>query len=764
MAYKDEDITAKDENTDEEEEREALDIKLSNLRAKMDSIVSGKKSRKPKTQLSNKSPSDRKESTLSQSATSLKYIERSPTPELKIYIGDENVDSASQKTCQPSAPTTPSKLITGGNYASIDPDSPVFRSPSPSPSKKTLKWVDLKQSDFLSKKRSAKTSGLENTTPTSTAIRSAKKSGLEDTSPTATAIRSSKKSGLEDTSPTTTAIRLSRSRVPEDSSPLRRSSRLRSASRNSVAENSQAEIDNSNIEGENEAPRTPKKRPLRLASKSKLEPEVLQEDQERTAEELMPSPSKARKRDTAPTTPKKRVRVGPRTPTKLMTKEALLKSPRKTPVKRNVTINPYFSAPVKGILRTPSTPTVFSMAKSLFQRGANSGIIGREKERKEISDFLQGKMNKNENGALYLTGVPGTGKSALFEEVLNEEMKKWKGKFNVRYADINCMSAESPSDIFLRIYEEIVEDADITENYEDRSKQPLYNGITGQVLSYLENRFLKHPELRHIILLDELDQIMGRDQEIIYTIFQWAFAANSNLVVVGIANALDLTDRFLPKLRSLLLTPHHIQFQPYSAAEIQSVIEQRLWSLVGGPSAIATELPLMQSNAVQFIARKTASNTGDMRKAFDLSRKCIEMVEEEYRRRGAGTVQTLLTCVGAPRVTLPLAVRTCSLAFGSNLKSRIQPLNFHQKAAMCVLVQFEKPTTTEVYDKYRMICMRDKAITPLSYNEFLEVLSVLESNGLIRYDSRRRLCCDVGKLDIMTIMSEIQLLKIFLRD
>jgi cell division control protein 6 len=52
------------------------------------------------------------------------------------------------------------------------------------------------------------------------------------------------------------------------------------------------------------------------------------------------------------------------------------------------------------------------------------------------------------------------------------------------------------------------------------------------------------------VILDEIDQLISIDQTILYKFFEWAQMANSRLVLVGIANALDLTDRFLPRLKA----------------------------------------------------------------------------------------------------------------------------------------------------------------------------------------------------------------------
>jgi cell division control protein 6 len=78
-------------------------------------------------------------------------------------------------------------------------------------------------------------------------------------------------------------------------------------------------------------------------------------------------------------------------------------------------------------------------------------------------------------------------------------------------------------------------------------------------------------------VLDEIDQLDSKRQTVLYTIMEWPSIRNSKIVLVGIANALDLTDRVLPRLKSSLpIQPLLIHFEPYSKQQIMDIITDRL--------------------------------------------------------------------------------------------------------------------------------------------------------------------------------------------
>ncbi len=50
--------------------------------------------------------------------------------------------------------------------------------------------------------------------------------------------------------------------------------------------------------------------------------------------------------------------------------------------------------------------------------------------------------------------------------------------------------------------------------------------------------------------MDEIDRLVTKDQDVLYKLFEWPTMERSTVVLIGIANALDLTDRVLPRLKA----------------------------------------------------------------------------------------------------------------------------------------------------------------------------------------------------------------------
>ena len=428
--------------------------------------------------------------------------------------------------------------------------------------------------------------------------------------------------------------------------------------------------------------------------------------------------------------------------------------------------------------RTPSTPsnapTIYNCARQLFVRSANPGrLIGRDDERSTLTNFIREGIISKSGRCMYVSGPPGTGKSALVGEVCGDLQETEV----VRTAYINCMSVKNSMDIYSKLIEDLGDD-----------------GVNeGNEIGILKTMFLSKKGLSdkvYVVTLDEIDHLLTLDLEILHTLFEWSLHRSSRLILLGIANALDLTDRFLPRLKARNLKPQLLPFLPYTVSQIASVINTKLQSLL--PPSTTTSpsyVPFIHPVAIQFCSKKVASQTGDLRKAFDIVRRTIDLIEAETKQKhqNESNSQALqaspsktplveninlsspcspsrppfktpspsdslacLTPETAPRATIAHIARVTASAFNNGTVQRLQSLNLQQKAALCALVALEKkqqssrnifatpsksantaPTIRKLYEMYCALCKRENALHPLTATEFADVIGSLETLSLV---------------------------------
>jgi len=332
------------------------------------------------------------------------------------------------------------------------------------------------------------------------------------------------------------------------------------------------------------------------------------------------------------------------------------------------------------------------------------------------------------------------------------------------------MSVKSSEEIYNKLINELLNDDQVLE-------QDAMNELCAMFFPKK-----KAASFTYIVTLDEIDHLLTLDLEILYTLFEWSLHRSSRLVVIGIANALDLTERFLPRLKARNLKPQLLPFLPYTAPQIASVITTKLRSLSSADSTSqATDIPFFQPAAIQLCSKKVASQTGDLRKAFDIIRRTIDMIESETKRKyqDAISCQSLLdsptktplaenpnlsssrsdnplplaalTPQKAPRATIAHVSRISAAALSNGTPQRLQTLNLQQKAALCALISHQKsgrkaassifatpskkaavaPTVRRLHESYSALCKRENALHPLTATEFADVIGGLETLGLV---------------------------------
>lgn len=178
---------------------------------------------------------------------------------------------------------------------------------------------------------------------------------------------------------------------------------------------------------------------------------------------------------------------------------------------------------------------------------------------------------------MYVSGVPGTGKTATVTAVIRA-LQSDKKLTAFEYVEINGMKITEPRQAYVQMYRQI------------SGKTVLWE----QAKNLLEKHFTTNTSRRitTVLLVDELDILCNRRQDVVYNILDWPTKTNAQLVVITIANTMDLPERLLMGRVTSRLGLTRLTFQPYTYKQLQEVITARL---VGTDS--------FRSNAVELVAR-----------------------------------------------------------------------------------------------------------------------------------------------------------------
>ncbi|KAM3208287.1 hypothetical protein ACQJBY_063139 [Aegilops geniculata] len=184
----------------------------------------------------------------------------------------------------------------------------------------------------------------------------------------------------------------------------------------------------------------------------------------------------------------------------------------------------------------------------------------RDKEMEEISTFVKDAICNDHclGRCLYIHGVPGTGKTMSVLAV----MRKLRSEFDSGalrpycFIEINGLKLASPENIY----------------------------------------------------------------KVLYNILDWPTKPNSNLVIIGIANTMDLPEKLLPRISSRMGI-QRLCFGPYNYRQLQEIITSRLKGINA-----------FEDQAIEFASRKVAAMSGDARRALEICRRAAEFADYRVKQ------------------------------------------------------------------------------------------------------------------------------------
>ncbi|XP_015932183.1 cell division control protein 6 homolog B [Arachis duranensis] len=417
--------------------------------------------------------------------------------------------------------------------------------------------------------------------------------------------------------------------------------------------------------------------------------------------------------------------------------------------------------PVKSLWNLKDGEQLRVVKEALHLATAPSAVVCREEEQDMVLGFCKSCIEHEKAGSLYICGCPGTGKSLSMEKV-KEALHNWAKEEGFPLPDVlsvNCTSLANTSDIFTKIL---------------GLSQSRGRRVLATPLQQLQNMYSQKSSTRNMMLIvaDELDYLITRDRAVLHDLFMLTTFPFARCILIGVANAIDLADRFLPRLTSLNCKPTVVTFRAYSKDQILRILEERL-----------NELPytVFQRQALELCARKVAAASGDMRKALCICRSAIEMLEAEVREsvcnlntpleEKSSSEQNMATVSDPMKkqefdiVRIDHMARALSKTYRSPVVDTIQSLPHHQQIILCSSMKHfrgsKKDTILgELYKSYSELC-KSSLIPPTGILEFSNMCRVLNDQGLIklgpsREDKLKRVTPKVDEADITFALQGIR--------
>ncbi|XP_074579369.1 LOW QUALITY PROTEIN: origin of replication complex subunit 1-like [Curcuma longa] len=238
----------------------------------------------------------------------------------------------------------------------------------------------------------------------------------------------------------------------------------------------------------------------------------------------------------------------------------------------------------------------------------------RTKEMEEITAFIKGAISGEHclGRCLYIHGVPGTGKTMSVLSVMRNLRSEVDAGTLRPYAfvEINGLKLASPKNIYKVIHEALSG----------------HRAGWKKALHFLNERFnngTRADTNEHrpcVLLIDELDLLLTRNQSVLYNILNWPTQPHANLIVIGIANTMNLPEKLLPRISSRMGI-QRLCFLPYTHQQLQEIISSRL-----------NGLDAFEDQAIEFASRKVAAMSGDVRRALQICRLAAEIADYQFKQ------------------------------------------------------------------------------------------------------------------------------------
>jgi Cdc6-like AAA superfamily ATPase len=309
----------------------------------------------------------------------------------------------------------------------------------------------------------------------------------------------------------------------------------------------------------------------------------------------------------------------------------------------------------------------------------------REQEQEQIKNYIKEGLEINGNyNSLYIAGMPGTGKTACVKRVIEILENEFKNKKNMFFTTLFLCGTEYPfiNKIYKTIYQFI---------FSNKRK------IRKKRYALLINNFfcdrnkanichLNDPSNSHIILvIDEIDFLINKNQTFLYNLFNWSSYENSKLIIITISNTLDFPNRLLPKIQSRM-GKNKIMFKPYNKDQLSTIVESK-----------GIDFNHFSPDAIKLCCMKVSAINGDLRRTIQILLRAKELYNMDNTSKSK-----------KKKIEKNYILKACEDLFNSKLKKVMISLQICEKIILCSIlfsikdVNNNKVNVGHLYEKIDM--------------------------------------------------------------
>ena len=255
---------------------------------------------------------------------------------------------------------------------------------------------------------------------------------------------------------------------------------------------------------------------------------------------------------------------------------------------------------------------IFKNKDALSESYRPDRIEERDEEIDEYMDALQPVIDGWEPNNIFLYGNTGVGKTAVTDYLLNQLESDVQGydDVNLTVISLNCKSLTSSYQVAVELVNKL----------RPHGGEISSTGYPQQTVFEKLFRELEKIGGTILVVLDEVDSIGDRD-DLLYELPRARSndrLQNAKVGVIGVSNDFKYLDRLDPRAKDTLCE-REIQFPPYDAEELESILESR--------AEIAIVEDRIENGVLNLCAALAARDTGSARQALDLLQLAGEAAE-----------------------------------------------------------------------------------------------------------------------------------------